>query len=652
MVKLKSLKQVMPAKSIRDSVRLRRALSPRVRDLDLLKRCEQAWNNKDDVRRTRERILNYVYGDQWGDIIEYKDGMITERKFIQMKGNVPLQNNIMIGIQNTVVGLYAKQGTEPLCFARTRDAQSLSDMMSATLQGNWQDTKMPDVLKNAFEDYLDGGVAISRETYEERDGLKDSWTDFVNPNFAFWESGTDVRMTDLRLIGVLHDVAPGEMYRKFCNAQYGWTVKQINDIYNIADNEYHRYYRNGGLQQNDKEKLDNICFDSPADESLCRLIEVWTKESKTRYQCYDPIATNSDDAEYRVEVKDIWHVDEENRLRMQQAAEVGMPEDEIPLITYELIEDEYWYYTFMAPDGTVIASGETPYDSKSHPFTINLFPYVNGMVCPFMGNIIDQQRYINRLIIMHDMAARSAAKGLTIFPIESIPEGYTRQDIANEFTEYDGLLFFETNRINPNLRPEIITSSAVQIGTQELLQMQLNLARDITNVSGAIQGKTPSAGTSAQRYAQETQNATTSLFTLLHDFTSFTESLAYKKCMMIQQFYPDGRAILNKDNTGTIPYDRLSARDVMFKISIKEAAATASFQTLINDTAMQLLQMGAINIKQYLRSVNLPFADSLLQMIESDEAAQIAMQQQMAAQAQGADMNQVAAAEQMLGQAA
>jgi hypothetical protein len=266
-----------------------------------------------------------------------------------------------------------------------------------------------------------------------------------------------------------------------------------------------------------------------------------------------------------------------------------------------------------------------------------------------MGNIIDQQRYINRLIIMHDMAARSAAKGLTIFPIENIPDGWTRQDIADEFTEYDGLLFFATNKLNPNLRPEIITSNAVQIGTQELLQMQLNLARDITNVSGALQGKTPSAGTSAARYAQESANATTSLFTLLHDFTSFTESIAHKKCMLIKQFYPQGRLVMNKDNTGMLEYDRMSARDVMFKISIKEAAATAAFQTQVNDTAMQLLQMGAINIRQYLSAINMPFADSLLQMIESDEAAALA-QQQLAQN--GANMQQVQQAEQMLRQQA
>ena len=643
----------MPAGKKHDSVAQRKrkadgfnARQSRRRDYDLLRRCEQAWNNKSDIRRCRERVLDYVFGDQWGDIIEWRGGKISERRYIQRKGNVPLQNNIMVSIQNSVVGLYAKQGTEPNCFAVRHDGQELSDMMSATMQASWTKTKMPDRLKNCFEDFLDGGVAIARETYEERNGRLDCWTDMINVNYAFWEAGYDPTMTDLRLIGVLHDEAPGTLYRRFCNDHYGLTVEEINNIFGIENDDVHRFYRQSGNQQNEQARLDALSFDRPSDESLCRLIEVWTKESKTRYQCYDPIALSADDAEYRVELEDIWHIEQENEKRRQQYDQAGVPEDDRAFITYEKIEDEYWYYTFMAPDGTVVAEGETPYDTHSHPFTVKLYPYVNAEVHPFMGNIIDQQRYINRLIIMHDMAARSAAKGLTIFPIQSIPDGYSREDIAEEMTEYDGLLFFETNKMNPNLRPEIITSGAVQIGTQELLQMELNLARDITNVSGALQGKTPSAGTSAARYAQETQNATTSLASLMHDFTSFTESVATTKCMFIKQFYRNNRLVTNSDRTALFRYDALSARDVDFEITIKEEAATATFRTYINDTALQLLQMGAINVKQYLSSVNLPYADELLRMIERDEAQQIA-QQQLAAQG-GANPKQVAAAEQAL----
>lgn len=651
MAKIRTRSQV--GAIIHDSVRNRRRLGADIPshnrrriDYELKRRCEQAWTDKEDVRRTRERVLNYVYGDQWGDIITWRKGQVTERTYIQSKGNVPLQNNIMISIQNSVVGLYTKQQGEPNCFAIRKDGQQLSDNMTSVIQWNWQKTKTPDGLRTAFEDFLDGGVALARETYESRDGLSDAWTDFINPNYAFWEKGSDVRDVDLRLIGVLHDVAPGHLYNKFCNAKYGWTVKEINEIFNIGETDTHRYYRQSGLQQNEQDRLDSISFDEPSNSSLCRLIEVWTKETKTRFQCYDPLATSADDIEFRVEIKDIKHIERENANRIALYKESGVPQEEWALIEYDKIEDEYWFYTFMAPDGTVIADGETPYESKSHPFSLKLYPYVNAEIHPFMGNIIDQQRYINRLIIMHDMAARSAAKGLTIFPIESIPDDMNKEDIAEEMTEYDGLLFFQTNKMNPNLRPEIITSGAVQIGTQELLQMELNLARDITNVSGALQGKTPSAGTSAARYAQETQNATTSLASLLQVFTSFSESIAQKKCFMIKQFYPKGRVVLNKDKTGLVEYDNLSCRDVDFEIIIKEAAPTAAYRTYINDTAKELLLNNFINIKQYLSIVNLPYADELLQMIEQDDAQQAAMQ--MIAQQGGADPYAVEQAQKLL----
>lgn len=652
MAKIYTLSSVMPKGSLHNSVKNRRSGGSisihgrRRTDLELLTRCNQAWNNLEDMRRCRERVLNYVYGDQWGDVIHWHRGEITEREYIQRKGNVPLQNNIMISIQNTVVGLYAKQAGEPNCFAVRRDSQWLSDVMTATIQQNWQKTKQADKLKSAFEDFIDGGVAIARETYEERNGKKNAWTDFIQPNYAFWEAGSDVSMTDLRMIGVLHDVAPGQLYNKFCNKQYGWTVEEINEVFLITDTDQHRYYRSSGMQQNEKNRLDMVSFDTPSDEAMCRLIEVWTKETKTRYQCYDPIAQNADEVEYRVEVNDIGHVIAENALRIKQYKEVGVPEEDWALIEYELKEDEYWYYTYMAPDGTIIADGETPYDFHSHPFTVKLYPYVNAEIHPFMANIIDQQRYINRLIIMHDMAARSAAKGLTIFPLESIPDGLSKEDIAEEMTEYDGLLFFQTNKMNPNLRPEIITSGAVQIGTQELLQMELNLARDITNVSGALQGKTPSAGTSAARYAQETYNSTTSLASLMQDFTSFSESIAEKKCMVIKQYYRDGRMVWNKERTHLLEYKSMSALDVDFETNIKESASTAAYRTYINDQAMQLLQLGAITVEDYLTITNMPFNDELLQILEQRKAQQIAMEQQLAQNP--ANQQQVSQAQQML----
>lgn len=606
-------------------------------DYELLQRCWQAWNNLEAVRMTRDRAKRYCYGDQWGDTVRvYKNGYyydMTEREYLKRKGSVPLSNNVMVSILNTLVGMYAKQGTEPVCFARTRSSQSLSDMMSATMQCNWQNTQMEDLLKHALEDYLIGGVMVCRETYEDRtQEIEDSWTDYIEPNYVFWEGGSDPRHLDLSLIGVLHDESVNDLYKKFAREEYGLSIDDLNRIFDIdPDNS-----QTEGTMHNDTNDLSNISFDIPSKRGhYVRVIEAWTTETKYRYQCYDPIATNESDAYFRIECDDkvlIAELNAKNVERKKQYDLMGVPPEDRAYITAKKVADKYWYYTFMAPDGTVLCRGETPYDFKSHPFTVKFYPYVNGEIHPFMGNVIDQQRYINRLIIMNDMAIRSSAKGVWLIPTQVL-DGMTPEEFAEQATEYDGMIFYTPKATLPNSRPDIITSNAVNLGTNELLQMELNLMREVSNVSGALQGKTPTAGTSASRYAQESQNASTSLYSILKDMESFTECVAQKKCMMIKQYYDNGRPIFNRDNTYPMEYDRLAARDIMFKISIKNAAATASYQNNINDKLDRLLKMGAINIVQYLQNLNEPFADKLLQDVQSQVEDLRAQQAEMGQQA-------------------
>ena len=600
------------------------------KDIKLLERCRNAWNRFEPARKTRERTMKYTFGDQWSDIIEYKGGRVTERRYIQQKGNIPLQNNIMISIFNTVAGLYEKQGVEPTCFARTPDSQWLSDMMSVALQANLQDTQDSEIRKALFKDYICGGIAVARESYEERDTIWDSWSDYVNPYYVGFEMGSDPRHQDINLICELHDGSHEDLYFKFAREDYGLTRRILDDVYEID----HKRDYDIEADQNDVYDLENVSFDTPANKNCCRVIECWYKRTKPRYQCTDPIAQTAEDARFRVEVEDIENVRQENIKRKKVYDEAGVPIGDRAYITAEYIEDVFWYYTFMTPDGTILCEGECPYDYKTHPYTVKFYPFVNGEIHPFLGTVIDQQRYINRLVVMHDMAARSAAKGITIIPKGCIPDDMSPQDFADQFTEYEGLVIYETNPINTSVRQEVNTPHAVQIGTYELLQLQLQLTKDITNVSGALQGKTPSAGTSAARYQMEMQNSSVSLFSLLNDMTNLSEQIAEKKVSNIKQFYDDGRLIISTDNTKVMEYDRMSARDVKFRISIKESGATASVAQQANDVGMQLLQMGAIDALTFLQGSTLPFKDLYINAIQ-DRQAQMALEQQAQQMQQG-----------------
>lgn len=637
--KLLTLSKVMPRRNTYDSVKARKRRQEHGKDWELLTRCRNAWNNLSGVRETRARTMRYCTGDQWSDTIRvYHNGWwqeMSERTYMEKRNMTPMTNNIMISILESIAGLYAKQGTEPVCFARDNDSRELSDMMSATMQCNWQTTEMQDLLNHAIKDYLQGGQMFVREGWEAKTlEMPDSWTELMEPDHMFFECGSDPRHNDLSLIGVLHDVSREDLYQKFAKEEYNLTINDLNTIFDIED----PYDHGGGYEFNDEKSLANLSFDySSKGKHYVRVIEVWTTETKPRLQCFDPIATSGNNAYFRIDLDDttmIEHLRKQNAERIKQCKEQGVPDDEIPQIRSWEVADKYWYYTYMAPDGTILCQGETPYDYKEHPFTMKLYPYINGEIHPFLTNVIDQQRYINRLIVMNDMALRSSFKGFKMIPT-TVLGGRTPEQFMEEAIEYDGWIFYTPKRTMPQVKPEIITASAANIGTNELLQIELNLIREVTNVSGALQGKTPSAGTSAARYAQESQNATTSLFTILSDMEVFTERLATKKCMTIQQFYENGRKIFNKDGLNVYRYDRLSARDIHFKISIKNAAATAAYNTSQNDDLKELLGMGAINLVQYLQNVNKPYADKLLSSIQEQQAQLEQMYQQQAAQVQG-----------------
>ena len=621
------------------------ASAPGRYDLELLAECARSWNNKDGFRRERARILRYLFGNQWGDYVTYRGLRMTEEEYIRLKNNVPLKNNVMVSLWMSVVGLHAKQETEPVCYARAEDSKNLSDMMSAALQTNWQNTYMPDILDVVFAEYLISGAAFTRESYEERDELHDSYTDYVNPYYMFWEAGSDPAHRDVRMIGYLHDISPAELFFRFAKPKYKLTIKDLNDIFHIGSVD-------GGFpagtsqDQNDVHRYENVSFYTPSDVGLCRVIEVWREEVKTRWQCRDPLAAGQADAWFRVETKDLKKVLAKNIERMKLYEQQGVPPEKRVFITAKEIVDKYWHYCFMSPEGRVLCEGETPYDYKSHPFSMTLFPYINGEIHPFMGFFIDQQRFINSLVMMNHMAVKSAVKGLKFLPLSLKPDDMTIEEYANQSSEYDAVYVYDDRKAKrTGARPEFFTHSAFNIGTNEMLQTQLNMIHEVSGVSGALQGKTPTSGTSYARYSLEAENATTTIYPLIKRYNSFKERLALKKCITMQQWYEEGRDITPKSSDHQIFYKAQSARNIQFRVSIKESASSAAYIQRINEFLDNLYSRGAIDTRMYIKNYDAPGADKLL--VEYDNY----MQQLQQGQVPGAPV-QVPGADQQAAQQA
>lgn len=636
-----------------DSVKKRWSTYGKKVNVPLLERFHRAWENLSRFREERDRSLRYVYGDQWSDTITYKGRVITEKNYIQSNGNIPLVNNVMRGMVNSVTGIYAKQDTEPVCFARNREDQTVGNMMTTALQCNWQVNKMPILLLNIFEEFLISGAAITRETYEFRDDILDEFTDSVNPYFMAWEGGSDPRHTDVRMIGQMHDLDYNEMVATFVNEKTGISMEELRNMYFGVDGRRIAEFNEPALHQlNEKNSISNVSFYQSTDPHEYRVFEIWTKEVKPRIRCWD---TNKGEY-YKIERSQKKEIEAENKRRMEMGARFGMAVEDIPLIEMTDFVDVYWYFSFLTPSGHVLYEGETPYEHKSHPYTIKLYPFVNGEVHSFTSTFIDQQRYINRLITLNDFILRTSAKGVTLVPEDCIPDDMSPEEFAEKWTSVDGLIIYKP-KTGSNLKPEIFHNNSTNIGINEMLQLQLGLIDRISNVTGALQGKQAASGTSAARYGMEAQNATTSLAAILKMFTSFTEDLAKKKVKTMQQYYEDGRFISTNTNSSDITqFDAVNARDVEYIISIRESAASPVYRMMTNDWLKELWagSNGLITVQDLLRYGDFPFADKLLQDIEErqkqvsqgnvpDEILSENLQQQI-----GANQNNVQAAQNLL----
>ncbi len=193
------------------------------------------------------------------------------------------------------------------------------------------------------------------------------------------------------------------------------------------------------------------------------------------------------------------------------------------------------------------------------------------------------------------------------------------EDVADEWARFNGVIMIKQPKTGTAL-PQQVANNATQIGISELLNMQLKFFEDISGVNGAIQGKPGYSGMSASLYNQQTQNATMSLLDLLDTYSSFIRDGAYKDVKNIQQFYDTPRVFnISGKNSSIVQYDPKKIRDVEFDLSIVESTSTPAYRMLTNDLLMQLWQAKAISVEQLLENGDFPFADRLLQSIQSQK---------------------------------
>lgn len=581
------------------------------RAFDVLMEAQHYWNQMDDFRHDRERNKRYTYGFQWDDVICVDGKKMSEEDYIKAQGNVPLKNNLIRRLVRNVLGVYRSQLKEPTCTARDRDEQKLGETMSTILQCNMQLNRMNEVNARSMEEFLISGFIVHRKSYGWRNGKEDCWTDYVQPNNFFIDNNMrDFRGWDVTCLGEVHDVSFGQLCEQFAHTPQEY--RRLKEIYKwAARREYIASY----AERFGYSRLENYDFLLTSEPGRCRVIEVWRKEQKPRYRCHD--YQNGDI--FKIEVSDYKEqVANVNRERMQMAKEAGMPEDEVPLIKATWFVDDYWYFYYLSPFGDILKEGETPFEHGSHPYVFKAYPFIDGEIHSFVADVIDQQRYTNRLITLYDWIMRASAKGVLLMPEDCLPDGVSMEDIAESWAEFNGIIVYKPS---PSRQiPQQVANNSTNIGITELLNLQLKFFEDISGVNGALQGKPGFSGQSAAMYNQQVQNSTMALLDMLECFSQFTIDGAYKDVKNMQQFYDTKRVFNIAGKSGAqIEYDPKKIRDVEFDLSITESTSTPAYRQLANDWLMQLWQAQAISVEQLLEFGDFPFADELLQSIKSQK---------------------------------
>lgn len=594
---------------------------------DVLLQAEHCWTNLEKFRRERKRCIDYTYGDQWNDMVRDEHGrMVREEDHLRKQGGTALKNNMIRKLVNTVKGLYLNQNTEPICVARDRDEQTLSDCLTELLKYVNDINDGKSLYADIFEEFIISGFAGCRKSYGWQQDRIDCWTTTIQPENFFVDNGMqDVRGWDCSLIGEIHDMSWGDLLSTF--AKSSKDVARIRSIYHYASDEH---FLTQSAYQFGFRKPANASFLIPLDTNVCRVIEVWNKERKARYHCYDRLNGNI----FKCEVRDKRElVDDVNEQRRMEARQAGVSEEEIEnkLITAEWFIDNYWYYRFYAPTGEVLMQGETPYEHNEHPFVFRFYPFINSEIHSFVADVIDVQRYVNRLINLNDYLLRTSAKGLLAVPEQALDgTGLSIEDLAEVWAKPGGVFLFKQK---PGISlPTQITSSTQNLGIAELIGMEKQFFDDITGVNAALQGKSV-GNVSGTYYAQQTQNSATSLQGILTAYGSFVKASATKDCKNIQQFYDTDRIVNIVGRDGRkVMFNPAGVKNMEYDINISESQTTPVFRQVANEFLLQVWQSGQISLKMMLEAGAFPFGDKLLSLINAQEEQAQQMQQEQAAQ--------------------
>lgn len=417
-----------------------------------------AWEACAGMRATRARLKNFTYGRQWDDVvIDHKGQKVSEYEYASRGGRRPVTNNLLRSLVKSVVGRFRQN----LLASRAAGAEAgVAD--DAGLEHVRRVNMLDELDARALEEFLISGCAVQKVCYERRFEGAGVWVDNVNPDRFFCNRYLDPRGSDIRLIGMLHEMSLPEMKMRFGHNNRR-RQRDLAQVYSRGVG-----VRDGlGLLSSASTLIGQsdggVSWASAGDPSLCRVIEVWTFEGESR-------------------------------------------------------AGGAWHCRYFAPDGALIDETVSPFKHGSHPFAVNMYPLTDGEVHPFIEDVIDQQRHINHLITTIDHILAHSAKGALLYPQDALPPGYSYQEIIDMWARPGAVVPVAARATR---MPAEVMSQGRCEGASQLLDLEMRMMQQISGVSSALQGQSVGGNMSASLYETQVQNSTIALLDVFETFNSF-----------------------------------------------------------------------------------------------------------------------------------
>ena len=601
------------------------------------------FDNMRSLRKKWVRDTDYYMGRQLNDTVVYNGHTMTVKHYMEMKGMPALSCDIITDKMISMKGLMREQYQCPTIQNVDAEEEDFVNIFNEFLRQNCNNNNKSEHDADQFENHNLLGFVYDKVKWAFREGREDVFVDAGDVFKLAVPPFTKKDLSDIEFIAEAHDVTWPQMLKQFVKKK--GDEEQLVKIYTACKSDLPIQGRNDtGMNQTDA--LDDWYHSSVTGKY--RFMEIWTLERNRALWCHDRLNAS---AGYRP-LEDKEDIEAENARRraanmMRDENGVPMlddtghqmyyvPEDELELIEYEEGIEELWYYRMLSPNGYLLDEGISPYkvvrDGFSfyyHPYVFLAYPCIQGEVRSFVDRLIDRQRQYNHDNIMLDFIIMNSAKGPLAIDEDALSDKMGIEDIADNWVKADGVIIY-TSKNGGNL-PQQIMNKSLPAGIDLIMQRDEKLVQTQSNVQPALQGVSPTAGTSAKRYIAEQQSSAIGIADYVSSFYNFTLRVAKKQMWTIQCFYDDNRSVKITGQDIRQYYNRATMGDIDYDMTLTLDVNSATVRESMKDLAWQAYLRDEIDFGQTLKSAKFGDTSRLERFWKEHKAEK--MQQALAQQA-------------------